>query len=105
MVLAAAAAMVVAVPASAQTLEAARAQGIVAERFDGLVMARGNDASAETRAFVERVNAERRRIYADRARETNAPPDQVGRVYAREIMQNAPAGTWFYSEAGAFTRK
>jgi len=39
------------------------------------------------------------------APEALQPADQVGRVYAREIMQNAPAGTWFYGEAGALTRK
>ncbi len=31
--------------------------------------------------------------------------DQVGRVYAAEIMQKAPAGTWFLGEGGGYTRK
>lgn len=93
------------VPAAAQNLDQLRASGVVAERFDGQLMVRQANAAPDVRAMVDRVNAERVRIYAQRAREQNVPADQVGRVYAAEIMQKAPAGTWFLGEGGGYTRK
>lgn len=89
---------------AAQSLDALRAGGVVGERYDGYAVVRGN-ASAEVRALVERVNAERRRIYQKRAAEQGAPADQVGRVYARTILQNAPPGTWFMDANGNWIRK
>ena len=32
-------------------------------------------------------------------------PNKIGKIYAGEIMKSAPAGTWFLSEAGQWTRK
>lgn len=98
------AAALAAVPATAATLDELRASGAVVERFDGFVAVRGA-ATAEAQAVVDQVNAERRRIYAERAREQGAPVDQVGRVYAKEILGKAPAGTYFQAESGALTRK
>jgi uncharacterized protein YdbL (DUF1318 family) len=94
-----------AAPGQAQSLDALRASGVVAERYDGQVVLRQPNAAPDVRALVERVNAERVRIYAQRAREQNVPADQVGRVYAAEIMQKAPAGTWFLGEGGSYVRK
>lgn len=99
------AAALLAAPASAQSLDQLRSSGAVAERFDGQLMVRQPGAGADVRALVDRVNAERARIYTQRAREQNVPADQVGRVYAAEIMQKAPPGTWFLGENGSYTRK
>jgi uncharacterized protein len=90
--------------ARAQSLDALRASGVVGERYDGLAIIRG-DASAADRALVDRINAERRRIYQQRAAEQGVPADQVGRVYAGTIFQNAPAGTWFLDAGGNWMRK
>jgi len=87
--------------AQARMLDAPRAAGTVGERFDGFAVAR--DASAA--ALVEQVNAERRKVYADRARSDGVPPDQVGRVYAQEIFKSAPAGTWLQQESGQWMQK
>ena len=92
-------------PAAAQSLDSLRASGVVGERFDGLVVLREANAPAEVRAMVKEVNAKRSRIYAQRAKEQGVPPDQVGRVYAKEIFQNAPKGTWFLGEDGRWTKK
>ena len=85
------------------------------DAFDWVVFTSGNAVDAfmgrllaspaDVRALVDRVNAERTRIYAQRAREQNVPAGQVGRVYAAEIMQKAPPGTWFLGENGSYTRK
>ena len=90
-----------AAPAEAQSLDALRASGAVGERFDGYAVAR--DASAQ--AFVDQVNAQRRQIYQQQASSQNVPIDQVGQVYAQQIMQKAPAGTFFQKSDGGWTQK
>ena len=55
--------------------------------------------------MVDAVNAKRRAIYAERAKEQGTTADQVGRVYARQILTKAPAGTWFLKESGKWVRK
>lgn len=91
--------------ADAQSLDSLRASGVVAERFDGYLVLRGKDAPASARATVDEVNQKRRQIYAERAAEQGVPPDQVGRVYARQIFQEAPTGTWFLDESGKWVQK
>ncbi|WP_299618711.1 DUF1318 domain-containing protein [Pelagibius sp.] len=85
-----------AVPAAAQSLDDLRAAGKVGERFDGLAVAR--DASVAD--FVEQVNAKRQAIYAEQARKQGVSAQQVGAVYAKEILGQVPDGTWFLTEQG-----
>jgi uncharacterized protein YdbL (DUF1318 family) len=91
-------------PALAASLEELRASGVIAERFDGYVEVRGS-GNAEAKQIVQTVNAERRKIYSRRAKEQGVSPDQVGRVYAEQIFQKAPAGTYFRREDGSYIRK
>jgi uncharacterized protein YdbL (DUF1318 family) len=80
-----------------------RAQGVVAERFDGYVMVKNNASGAQ--AVVDRVNAERRAIYEARAKEQGVTAAEVGQVYAGQIIQKAPKGTWFLAADGSWTQK
>ncbi len=89
---------------SAQSLDAARASGVVGERADGYAVIRG-DASPEIRNLVDRVNGERRRIYTERARQQRVSPAQVGAVYAGSIASRAPKGTWIQDSSGGWRRK
>ena len=89
------------VPALAQDLDALRASGAVGERFDGYLVAR--DGSAQ--GFVDQVNAKRRQIYQQRAASQGVGADQVGMVYAKEILGDAPAGTWFQKPDGSWAQK
>jgi uncharacterized protein YdbL (DUF1318 family) len=82
-----------------------RARGVVAERYDGYVMVRDPSGGAAAQAVVDRVNAERRAIYEARAKEQGVSADQVGQVYAGQIIQKAPPGTWFLAVDGSWTRK
>ncbi|ANK82880.1 MAG: hypothetical protein TEF_20295 [Rhizobiales bacterium NRL2] len=86
--------------ALAQSLDEMRSSGAVGERYDGLLEAR--EQSAEP--FVARVNAERLKIYADAAQKQGVSVDDVGKVYAKEIMKKAPAGTWFLGPDGSWRR-
>ena len=89
---------------SARLLDAPRAAGSVGERYDGYAVAHGA-VSPDIARLLEQVNAERRTVYAERAKNTGAPIEAVGKIYAQEILKSAPAGTWFLGENGQWTRK
>jgi uncharacterized protein len=89
---------------SSRLLDAPRAAGTVGERYDGFAVVRG-DASPEIKALVDKVNAERRAVYAERAAKDGAPIEAVGRIYAVEIMRSAPAGTWFLTDTGKWLQQ
>jgi hypothetical protein len=88
-------------PALAQDLDSLRASGAVGERFDGYAEARDGSLSG----YVQQVNAQRKQIYQQRAAEQGVSADQVGRVYAKEIMAKAPKGTYFLSESNQWVQK
>jgi uncharacterized protein len=90
--------------AESRLLDAPRAAGIVGERFDGYAVARGS-VSPDVATLIDKVNSERRAVYAARAQSENVPVEAIGKIYAAEIMKSAPAGTWFLSESGQWVRK
>ena len=90
--------------AVAQSLDAARASGMVGERFDGYAVAR-ETATPAVRRLVDNVNKQRRQIYAKRAGEQKIPRDQVGTLYANQIMAKVPKGTWILLQSGVWKRK
>lgn len=90
--------------AQGRVLDAPRAAGLVGERFDGFAVARGA-VPLDVATLVESVNAERRAIYTQRAASQGVPVQEVGKVYAAEILKSAPAGTWFLAENGQWSRR
>jgi uncharacterized protein len=90
-------------PAQAQSLDDLRKSGAIGERYDGFVAVRENVSGAA--AMAAKINAERRRIYDQRAKQQNISPAQVGMVYAQQIVGSAPAGTWFLDQSGNWRRK
>lgn len=88
-------------PTLAQSLDALRTSGAVGEGLDGYLVARDHSAQA----FVNEVNAKRRQIYQDRAAAQGAPVAEVGKVYAKELLQKAPPGTWYQSTGGGWIQK
>jgi uncharacterized protein YdbL (DUF1318 family) len=89
--------------ALADELDDLRASGVVAERFDGYVMLKSPGSGPQ--GVVDKVNAERRAIYEERAKQQGVAADQVGQVYAAQIMGSAPSGTWFLGADGNFVQK
>jgi len=81
-----------------------RAQGVIAERYDGFVMVRDPSVS-NAQTIVNRVNGERKALYEARAKEQNVTADQVGQVYAAQILAKAPSGTWFIAVDGSSFQK
>jgi uncharacterized protein YdbL (DUF1318 family) len=86
-------------------LDAYRADGVIAERFDGYVEIRNSNAPSEARALVADVNAKRRALYTQRASESNVPVEEVGKVFANKIGETAPPGTYFRRPSGDYIRK
>ncbi len=86
-------------------LDAPRASGAVGERYDGFAVVRDQAQAGSLGPLVNQVNAERRQVYTQRAAAEKVSIDQVGRVYAQEILRSAPAGTWFLQESGQWVRK
>jgi len=91
----------VAAPAVAQDLDALRASGAVAERYDGYLQAQNSSAADAAKT----INAQRKKVYEERAAAQGVPAAQVGRVYAGEIFKKAPAGTLFVQENGEVKKK
>lgn len=87
--------------AKAQSADDLRASGAAGERFDGYMEARDPSAASA----VSAINAERRAVYAKRAQEQGISPEQVGRVYAQQILSRAAPGTWVKTESGQWIRK
>ena len=104
LLLACAAFVMISSEAFAGVLDAPRAAGTVGERYDGLAVARPG-ATTEEKALVSSTNAERRKVYDKRATAEKVPASEVGKVYAQEILRNAPKGTWFQTENGSWTQK
>jgi uncharacterized protein YdbL (DUF1318 family) len=88
-------------PALADQLDDLRKSGAVGERYDGLLVAR--DASAGN--FVQEVNAKRSSIYQQKATQQGVSVEEVGKVYAAEILKKAPSGTYFQRQDGSWVQK
>ena len=88
-------------PVLAQSLDELRTSGAVGERYDGYAQALQSSAAG----VVEQVNAKRRQIYAQRASQEGVSADQIGRVYAQQILAKAPRGTKFLQEDGSWITK
>ncbi len=86
-----------------EDLDRLRADGVLAESYTGYVIVREPASGAQ--AVADRVNAERRTIYQQRATEQGVTPDEIGRVYAGQIIKKAPVGTWFQNEDGSWVQR
>jgi uncharacterized protein YdbL (DUF1318 family) len=86
-------------------LDAYRADGVIAERYDGYVEIRASNAPSDARALVADVNAKRRALYTQRAGESNVPVAEVGKVFANKIAGSAPSGTYFRQPGGGYVRR
>lgn len=89
--------------AIAGQLEDLRADGVVGERFDGLLEVRDKSASG-AKKFVDQVNAKRRKVYKKQAAKEGTTVQDVGQVYAEKIMKKAAKGTWFKMPNGKWVQ-
>jgi len=88
-------------PALAQSPEELLRSGVAGERWDGFMESR-NPSAAGT---VAAINDRRRAVYQQRAAEQGVPVEEVGKVYALEIINRAPPGSWILRPNGEWIQK
>ena len=76
-------------------LAAAKAQGQVGERPDGLVGVVSPSASAQIRTLVEQTNAQRRTVYAQIAQRERTTLDVVQQRFGELLIRETPTGQYF----------
>jgi len=93
--------------AGAQPLDlpAAKEQGLVGERPDGLVAAVPGNPSEAVRGLVERVNRERRARYEEVAQKTGTSLEAVQARAGKQIISRLPEGQYFMDAAGDWRQR
>jgi uncharacterized protein len=94
-----------ALPAAAQSLDEAKAEGQVGERIDGYVGVVDANASGEVRALVDEVNAERREKYAEIAAERGTSVQAVAQIAGQKLIARAPGGEYVLGADGQWRQK
>jgi uncharacterized protein YdbL (DUF1318 family) len=89
------------ITAWAGSLQDLRASGALGESASGYAVARDSSATAEVAA----INKKRKAVYAKKAAAQGVGIDQVGKVYAKEIFKQVPAGTWIQNQQGKWSQK
>lgn len=93
-------------PTMAQAdLSAAKSQGLVGERPDGLVGFVEDQVPAGVRALVEQINAERKAQYQEVAQRTGQNLSQVQAVAGDRLVQATPKGQFVMNAAGRWVKK
>ena len=80
-------------PASALTLDQARAQGLVGELPNGYVAARGNAPGVS--GLVDSVNRQRRQQYQQIAAQSNVPIAAVEQQAGQALINRLRPGQWY----------
>jgi uncharacterized protein len=94
-----------ALPAAAQSLDEAKAEGQVGERIDGYVGVVDANAPGEVRALVDEVNAERREKYAEIAAERGTSVEAVAQIAGQKLIARAPGGEYVLGADGQWRQK
>jgi uncharacterized protein YdbL (DUF1318 family) len=85
-------------------IEAFKAQGLVGERYDGLLGVVQSDAAEALQGLVETVNDARRQAYADIAERHAAPLADVQALAAKTRIESAPPGEYVMLEPGVWRK-
>jgi uncharacterized protein YdbL (DUF1318 family) len=99
-------ALLAAAPASAQTpaVDAARAAGVIGERYDGYIGVAGPALSA-VRSQVARINIQRRSLYSRLASSKGVSPQDVGITAGCQILARVDIGEAYMWADGAWRRR
>ncbi len=96
--------LALAMPALAETLDGARAKGLIGERPDGYVGV--VSGGADIQALVTSINQQRRAKYEQIAKQKGVPVEQIGAITAEKIIQENLKPGWYYMNgAGSWVQK
>jgi len=100
------AALVVGAPAAAQTpaVDAARASGIVGERYDGYLGIAAPSSSA-LRSQVATINIRRRALYSRLAASKGVSPQDVGITAGCQLLARVAVGEAYLAPDGRWRRR
>ena len=98
--------LALAAPAAAQTsgLNAARAAGLIGERYDGYIGVAGN-ATATVRSQVASINIQRRKLYSNLAARRGASPQEVGLTAGCQLLARVSVGEAYLLGEGGWRRR
>lgn len=91
--------LLLALPVSAQSIDALKAAGVVGERPDGLV-ALVTPAEPPVQELVDTVNARRLAEYQEIARRNGTPVEAVQAIVGEKLVAQSPPGTWVMDAQG-----
>jgi uncharacterized protein YdbL (DUF1318 family) len=89
---------------AAISLDAAKAQGLIGERPDGM-LGIVSAATPEVKALVDGTNAERLTKYEGIAGKNGTPVDQVQALAGKKLIDNTPAGQFIMNAGGGWQKK
>ena len=98
-------AMLFAAPAMADSLDSARAAGLVGERPDGLVAPVSPSVPADVQSLVQSVNAQRMEKYQQIATQKGVPVEQIGAITAEKIIAKLKPGWYYMDQSGNWVQK
>jgi uncharacterized protein YdbL (DUF1318 family) len=95
-----------AAPAAAQTpaVDAARANGVIGERYDGYIGVTGS-ASAAVRSQVASLNIQRRSLYSRLAASKGVSPQDVGITAGCQLLARVAVGESYILADGGWRRR
>jgi len=97
--------LLAATPAAAQTpaVDAARAAGIIGERYDGYIGVAG-PTSASVRSQVATINLQRRSLYSRLAASKGVSPQDVGVTAGCQLLSRVGVGEAYMLADGSWRR-
>ncbi|MBD9361866.1 YdbL family protein [Methylomonas fluvii] len=90
----------VALPVSAVDLAQAKSAGLVGEQLNGFLGMVKPDASAEIKALVDSINAQRLAEYQRIGTKNGVPAEEVGRLTAQKVIGQAAPGQFVETASG-----
>jgi hypothetical protein len=92
--------------AHADSLDDARAAGLIGERPDGYVDAVQPNPPGDIQALITQINAERRKVYQQLAGQKGVPVEEVGALAAEKtIAQKLKPGMFYMNSSGQWVQK
>ncbi len=92
-------------PASAASLDDAKAGGLVGERVDGYVGVVDGSAPGDVKALVDQINAGRKSKYAEIAQQRGTSVEGVAQIAGEKLVERAPAGQYVMAADGKWRQK
>jgi hypothetical protein len=92
--------------AHADSLDDARAAGLIGERPDGYVAAVNPSPAPNVQQLVDTINAQRRKVYEQLAGQKGVPVEEVGALAAEKTISQKLQPGWYYMDsAGQWVKK